>query len=418
MTQLKDVYGIISFEQRNIKVSVFQIEKHAKHCLYFRNIPLHDDLNKHLKENRAQLLSYLKEKLMKVDSFIGVKVVRYLILVPDLKMSISNKLSDKFIFNDKQELDNYIKNLPTDKEHVCLNRCVTDYVVNEQVQSTFPANVEFRANYIEYLAKKQDIAGVVDLINELHIIPRGFYNNPIAYENSILNHNQKTRVLIDMLDDCTNIYFYSKETELSKVVTIGQGKNWFIDSIAKAIKLDYANALNLLASYKNIKNVSQNIAVCNYDKAQYRLLDQLDLNSFKKITNNQINYFFKLVVDACDCINAESIHFNCDSTIYDCFEYKLNKMQPIVIDDVKLETQLQNIVGLENDNTSNIIWILNGVINEKEILTKQVPCSIDAYFDEYQQEKQFNKDVFMKFGIFLTNFVAKLGGSMDSLWKK
>ena len=418
MTQLKDVYGIISFEQKNIKISVFQVEKEAKHCLYYRNVFLNSGISKHLENNREQLLSYLKDELIKVERFIGISVVRYLILVPHLKMTINNKLSDKFVFDDKEEFDKYIKNLSVDKEHVCLTRSVTDYVVNEKVQSEFPANVEFQANYIEYLAKKQDIADVIELINELKITPLGFYNNPIAYENSILDHSQKKRMLIDMQDDCTNVYFYNTNVELTKMITVEQGKSWLVDSIAKSLKLDNASALSLLQSYQNIKLVSRNMILCNVHKPKFKSVEQLDLNTFKSITNRHINNYFKLIVDACERIDTESIHFNCDCELYDCFDYKLNKMLAVTINNVKVETQKQNIVGLENENVSNIIWILNGVINEKEILSKPVPCSIDAYFDEYQQEKQFNKDLFTRCGIFLTNFVSKLGGSMDILWKK
>ena len=418
MTQLKDVYGIISFEEQNIKISVFQVEKQAKHCLYFRNIFLHDTIDKHLKNNRDNLLAHLRHELIKAETFIGINVIRYLILVPRLKMVVNAKLSDEITSNSQAQLEEFIKSLPVSDEYVCLNRCIVDYVANEQVREDIPTEGKFKVNYIEYLAKSEDVKDIIDLINALHIEPLGFYNNPIAYKNSLLDHSEKTRMLIDMVQDATNIYFYDKKTELYRMVTIKEGKNYFIDKIMSTTKLSRSECLNLLSSFKNIKHIGQNPVICNYHKSSYKSLDQLDLNSFKILVNKEINDYFKLIVNACNKINAESIHFNSDIDVFDCFDFKLNGTQPITINHVKVETQKQNIIGLESENVSNIIWILNGAINEKEVLGKEVPCSIDPYFDEGVQVKQFNKNIFMKFGIFLTNVVAKLGGSDDSLWKK
>ena len=418
MTQLKDVYGIISFEQRNIKISVYQVEKQAKHCLYFRNLFLHNTIESHLKNNRDNLLQHIRQELIKVETFIGINVIRYLILVPGLNMIVNNKLSDDITSKDESQVEEFIKSLPTNNEFVCLNRCVTDYVVNEQIRDTIPAEGSFKVNYIEYLAKQQDVAGIIDLIKALNIEPLGFYNNPIAYKNSLLDHQEKTRMLIDMLDESTNIYFYDKKTELYRMVSIKEGKNYFIDKMMSILKLSRAETCNILAAFKNIKHMEQNAAVCNYHSCHYKALNQLGTKTLKVLISKEINDYFKKIVTACEKINAESIHFNCDLDLYDCFDYKLNYTKPITINNVKVETQVQNIIGLENENVSNIIWILNGAINEKEILGKEVPCSIDPYFDEGQQTKQFNKNIFMKFGIFLTNVVAKLGGSNDSLWKK
>ena len=418
MTLLKDVYGIISFEERNIKISVCQVEKQAKHCLYFRNIFLHDTIDTHLKNNRDNLLNHLRQELIKVETFIGINVIRYLILVPHLNMVVNSKLSDNITSDSKSQVEEFIKSLPVNDEFVCLNRAVTDYVVNEQVMDNIPIQEEFKVNYIEYLAKKEDVKDIIDLINALHIEPLGFYNNPIAYISAKLDHSEKKRMLIDMLDDSTNIYFYDKKKELYRMVTIKEGKNYLVNKIMDIVKLSRSEVLNLLAAFKNIKHIYQNAVVCNYHKDHYKSLQQLDLNTFKLIVNKEINDYFRIIVKACDKINAESIHFNCDIDLFDCFDYKLNSDKQVTFNGVKVETQNQTIVGLENENVSNIIWILNGAINEKEILGKEVPCSIDPYFDEGQQTKQFNKNIFMKFGIFLTNVVAKLGGSDDSLWKK
>ena len=418
MTQLKDVYGIISFEEQNIKISVFQVEKQAKHCLYFRNIFLHDTIDKHLKNNRDNLLAHLRHELIKAETFIGINVIRYLILVPRLKMVVNAKLSDEITSNSQAQLEEFIKSLPVSDEYVCLNRCIVDYVANEQVRDDIPTEGKFKVNYIEYLAKSEDVKDIIDLINALHIEPLGFYNNAIAYKNSILDHKEKTRMLIDMLDESTNIYFYDKKTELYRMVSIKEGKNYFIDKMMSILKLSRAETCNILAAFKNIKHMEQNAAVCNYHSCHYKALNQLGTKTLKVLISKEINDYFKKIVTACEQINDESIHFNCALDLYDCFDYKLNYTKPITINNVKVETQVQNIIGLENENVSNIIWILNGAINEKEILGKEVPCSIDPYFDEGQQTKQFNKNIFMKFGIFLTNVVAKLGGSNDSLWKK
>ena len=418
MTQLKDVYGIITFEQYNIKISVYQVEKQVKHCLYFRSIFLLDSFQDHVKSHRDAVIRYLRNELMKVETFIGVNVLRYLILVPDLKMTLNNKLSDEVSFHTKEQLDNYLKNLSTPDGKVCLNRSITDYIVNEQVQSEMPTQDVYKVNYIEYLANKADVTELCNLIDALQIEPLGFYNNAIAYKNSILDHNKKTRILIDMLDDCTNIYFYDKNTELYRIVTVEEGKDWLINQLTEITKLTKEQCINFISAYQNIKLINENPIILNCHCPHYRSLKQLDLNSFKVIVNNLINKYFQIIVDKCDSIDCESVHFNCDNSIYDCFDYKLNVCQEAFINGVKIETQYQTIVGLEHENVANIIWILNGAINENELLGKAVPCSIDPYFDEHQQERQFNKDIFMKFGIFLTNFVAKLGGSMDQIWKK
>ena len=418
MTQLKDVYGIISFEEKNIKISVFQVEKQSKHCLYFRNIFLNDTINSHLKLNRERLLAYLRQELIKVETVIGVNVIRYLILVPHLNMTINSKSSDEITYTNKNDLESYITNLPTSEEFVCLNRSITEYVVNEQVLTTAPIDGSLKVNYIEYLARKNDVKDFVELINALNIEPLGFYNNPIAYKNSILDHNEKTRMLIDMLEESTNIYFYDKKTDLYRTATIDQGKNWFVNKVSEKIKLSKEDTLNILESFRNIKHISQNVVVCNYHNDHYKSLQQLDTAYLKTMISNLIGEYFQLVVKGCEKVNADSIHFNCDDALFECFDFKLNGNDPVTINRVKVETQQQNIIGLEDENVSNVIWILNGAINEKEILGKEVPCSIDPYFDEGQQEKQFSKNVFMKFGIFLTNVVAKLGGTDDSLWKK
>ena len=225
MTNLKNVYGIISFEETNIKISVFLVCKQKQHCMYHRNIILPESLSDFLKNNRNDLIQYLQKELIKVDNFIGIKVLRYLILVPHLNMTVSNHLTDELNCANQEELNKYLNNIIIPENKVCLSHVITDYVVNEQVQLHFPQKQKFKANYIEYLADKNDIKDICELISSLCIEPLGFYNNAIAYQASLLNHEKKTRMLIDMQDDLSNVYLYDKNADLYCLKTIIRGKN-------------------------------------------------------------------------------------------------------------------------------------------------------------------------------------------------
>ena len=103
MYSLKNVFGIISFETKYIKITVAEISKNETHCLYFKKVTYPGcDINFKLNDFNGTK-TILTNELIKVDSFIGIKVKRYVLNIPNLPINMTSQTISNDNFKSEED---------------------------------------------------------------------------------------------------------------------------------------------------------------------------------------------------------------------------------------------------------------------------------------------------------------------------
>ena len=104
----------------------------------------------------------------------------------------------------------------------------------------------------------------------------------------------------------------------------------------------------------------------------------------------------------------DEIKLNCSSDFlaiykfaYDLEYLKMNEQEIGVCD--------AEIIGLENENISHLIYAINSATEESIKLDAVELTSIDPFFSEDLSTNQLKQNIIIKIGILSTNISAKLG---------
>ena len=379
MFNLKKVFGIISFEANHIKILVVENASGIQHCLYFKKVayPGHNEnfkLNDHDVTKRI-----LNIELLKVDKFIGAKVKRYLLDIPNLPINMIYQSFDNQNFKSEADICNYINNNPYYNGALCIKKQIINYKVNDRIVEQLPQSDQFTVNCLNCFINKNVISEYEKLFAELLIGEIGFYNNAFVLKNAF-RKSSKSKLLIDIYEQCANLIEYGEDNEIVRLQTVDFGTDFIKKLMMSKILVDDEKSINkIIQSFKNIYAYQENPTVINYYQNQYLKTKQLRLDDLKKI-----------------CISLVINKF-----AYDLEYLKMNEQEISICD--------AEIIGLENENISHLIYAISSATEESNKLDNVELTSIDPFYSEDMSTNQLKQNIIIKIGILSTNISAKLG---------
>lgn len=410
MYNLKKILGIISFEPKNIKILLVDCAKAAKYnCLYYKSLP-YQGYDNSFKINLDLTKKLLNGELIKVDKFLGIKVKRYIINIPNLELIFKKGMIDNHNFKNEDSIKEYLNNNVEDASNICIKSNIEGYVLNGIKLNSFPTNEPtFKAIYKSYFISKEIINQYENLFNELNIELMGVYNNALCWSN-LFEKTNKNKLLIDINELNIDLIEYDKNNEIINFKLIPFGTNWLRDLIKT--KLEINNDLiidNMIDAFKSTQTIDSNPIIANYYKDKFLDITQLDLNSLKSLivkwVSNQLEKVNNEIIG--NEYEYEQISLNCNNQYLSLYEFvadqeylKINN-QPLIIFQKKL-------IGIEEDDISNLIWIVDNIL--KTTSNNEYVSSIDPFISEEMINRQFRQNILLKFGIISTNISAKLGG--------
>ena len=191
MYNLKKVFGIISFEANHIKILVVENASGTQHCLYFKKV-VYPGYNENFKLNNYKATKQiLNNELLKADMFIGAKVKRYLLDIPNLPINTINQSFENKNFKSEEDICNYIENNPYYNGAVCIKKQIINYKVNNQIFEQLPQTDQFTVNCLNCFINKNIISEYEKMFEELLIGEIGFYNNAFVMKNAFKNHQNQ-----------------------------------------------------------------------------------------------------------------------------------------------------------------------------------------------------------------------------------
>ena len=408
MFNLKKVFGIISFEANHIKILVVENASGIQHCLYFKKVeyPGHNEnfkLNDHDVTKRI-----LNIELLKVDKFIGAKVKRYLLDIPNLPINMIYQTFDNQNFKSEADICNYIDNNPYYNGALCIKKQIINYKVNDRIVEQLPQSDQFKVKCLNCFINKNVISEYEKLFTELLIGEIGFYNNAFVLKNAF-RKSSKSKLLIDIYEQCANLIEYGEDNEIVRLQTVDFGTDFLKKLMMSKILVDDEKSINkIIQSFKNIYAYQENPTVINYYQNQYLKTKQLRLDDLKKICISlvikQINQIASFLVDK----KFDEIKLNCTSGFltfykfaYDLEYLKMNEQEISICD--------AEIIGLENENISHLIYAISSATEESNKLDNVELTSIDPFYLEDMSTNQLKQNIIIKIGILSTNIWAKLG---------
>lgn len=408
MYSLKNVFGIISFETKYIKIAVAEISKHETHCLYFKKIS-YPGYNINFKLNDFNgTKTVLTNELIKVDSFIGIKVKRYILNIPNLPISMTRQTITNDNFKSEDDVYKYIDAHPYYPGAKCIKKQIIGYVVNNQLVKKIPNQTDFLVKCLNCFINKNFIDEYENLFNKLFIKIIDIYINAFEYKD-IFSTNISNALLIDIYEQQCNLIEYNKNHEIIYAQTINLGTDWFANRLANKLQVDsIRNIDQLIQSMKYTGNCTENPVVVNYFKDKYLRTKQLKLDEFKKIclatAIKQINKLDEYLIDK----QFDEIKIQCNNMFNEVYSLACD-LGYLKIKNVNIEIDNENILGIEDEYISNLVHIFND-INQRYELTKDIKLvSIDPFVSEDMSRNQIHKNMIIKLGIQSTKMWAKLG---------
>lgn len=408
MFNLKKVFGIISFEANHIKILVVENASGIQHCLYFKKVayPGHNEnfkLNDHDVTKRI-----LNIELLKVDKFIGTKVKRYLLDIPNIPINMIYQSFDNQNFKSEADICNYIDNNPYYNGALCIKKQIIDYKVNNRIVEQLPQSDQFTVNCLNCFINKDVISEYEKLFDELLIGEIGFYNNAFVLKNAF-RKSSKSKLLIDIYEQCANLIEYGEDNEIVRLQTVDFGTDFLKKLMMSKILVDDEKTINkIIQSFKNIYAYQENPTVINYYQNQYLKTKQLRLDDLKKICISlvikQINQIASFLVDK----EFDEIKLNCavDFLTFYKFAYDLEYLK---MNEQEISICDAEIIGLENENISHLIYAISSATEESSKLDNVELTSIDPFYSEDMSTNQLKQNIIIKIGILSTNISAKLG---------
>ena len=408
MYNLKKVFGIISFEANHIKILVVENASGTQHCLYFKKV-VYPGYNENFKLNNYKATKQiLNNELLKADMFIGAKVKRYLLDIPNLPINMINQSFENKNFKSEEDICNYIDNNPYYNGAVCIKKQIINYKVNNQIFEQLPQTDQFTVNCLNCFINKNIITEYEKMFEELLIGEIGFYNNAFVMKNAF-KKSSKSKLLIDVYEQSANLIEYSEDNEIVRLQTVDFGTDFIKKLLMNKIMIDDDESIRrIIQSFKYIYTCQENPTVVNYYQGKYLKTKQLKLDDLKKIYISliikQIEQIASFLVDK----KFDEIKLNCSNDFltfykfaYDLEYLKMNEQEIGICD--------AEIIGLESENISHLIYAINSATEESNKLENVELTSIDPFFSEDMSTNQLKQNIIIKIGILSTNISAKLG---------
>ena len=408
MYNLKKVFGVISFEAKYIKILVVENATGIQHCLYFKKI-IYPGYGENFRLNDFRVTKrILNAELLKVDKFIGAKVKRYLLDIPNLPINMIYQTFENKNFKSEEDVFNYIDNNPYYNGAICIKKQIINYKVNGQLVDELPQEDNFIVNCLNCYINKNVISEYETLFEQLLIGEIGFYNNAFALKNTF-RKSSKSKLLIDVYERYVNLVEYNEDNEIIRLQTVDVGTNFVKKSLMNKILVNDDKSINkIIESFKNTYTYKENPVVVNYYQNQYLKTKQLRLDDLKKVCIStlikQINQIASLLVDK----KFDEIKLNCTDDLltfykfaYDVDYLRMNNQEISICD--------AEIIGLEDENISHLVYAINSATEESNKLDSIELTSIDPFFSEDMSTNQLKQNIIIKIGILSTNLSAKLG---------
>lgn len=422
MFNLINVYGIITFNINNVNIVIMSNQNRNNNCLYYKTINFAID---YLQKNYDLVHQTLAKELINIDKFLGLTIKRYIINIPHLLMNINPQLSDKLNLENEGKLLNYLNNLHSDKNTLNIKQEIIGYFQKQKFLKKFPTNNKpYIVSYLNYSCSNDSLNNVFRLIKDLKIVVLSFYNNATSFQLANTNNkNNKKRLLIDLTNDSTHIYAYDINNHIVNSQSINIGINTLKKQIAEMINVNDIKVVEkLLHNYSHISTIeNKDVIIANVHDESFLNVSPLTLSNLKEISIYLVKPYFEQINHELKISDFNEIYFNCDHSTKYLFECALNSIgetETIKINNLPVVIHDRTIFGLESENINNLVWILDGINNEKELHPNiQYLSSIDPYVSEELNVNNFQQNLLMKFGILTTSFSAKLGMAVDEIWK-
>lgn len=407
MYSLKKVFGIISFGPKHIKIIVADTSNDEFNCLYYKKINyLGYNINYKLNDF-DNTESILTNELIKVDKFIGTRVKRYILDIPNLPISMTNQSIKNQNFKSENDIYNYINEHPYYPNAVCIKKQIIGYIVNGQLLTKFPTESSFMVKCINCFINKNIIDEYKKLFTNLLIDKIDFYVNAFAFSNAFSINSDA--LLIDIYDEHCNLVEYNKNHEIIYTQSIDFGIKWFAKELSDILQIkDEEKMKHLIENIKCLNDNINNPVVVNYFQNKYLKTKQLKFEDFKKIclaiVIKQINNLNLYLADK----NFDEIKIHCANKIHELYLLASN-LGYLKIRNVNIGICDESIVGLEDEYISYLVYILKDINKRYETNKIMELVSIDPFFSEDISRNQFHKNLMIKLGIQSTKIWAKLG---------
>ena len=407
MYSLKKVFGIISFETRHIKIIVVDTSNNELNCLYYKKINyLGYNINNKL-NYFDDTKSILTKELIKVDKFIGIKVKRYILDIPNLPISFTNQTIENQNFKSKNDIYKYIDEHPYYPNALCIKKQIVGYIVNDQLVTKFPTKSNFTVKCINCFINKNVINEYEKLFADLLIDQIDFYVNEFAFGNAFSITGNL--LLIDIYDKHCNLVEYNENRKVIYNQSIDFGSEWFIKELGNVLKInDEEKIKHLINTIKYSNDDINNPVIINYFQNKYLKTKQLKLEDFKKICLSivikQINNLDSYLVDK----NFDEIKIHCANNFHELYSLA-SDLGYLKIKNVNIGICNESILGLEDEYISHLVYVIKDINKRYETNKITDLVSIDPFFSEDISRNQFHKNVIIKLGIQSTKIWAKLG---------
>ncbi len=422
MYNLKKIYGVISFGFDSVKIAIFDAFENTKHCLFYTSEKL--PINPYT-DNIEKTKNILTTKLLDIDKFIGIQIKRYLICIEDLSMNINIKTSDELNCKNENEILKYLNQDIESKikdNFVSLKKDILAYQTNGSICNEFPKNAKkIKVTYLDYWTKTgiDLIRNILSIIDKSNIKILGIYNTPIAYQLSSIDlYKNKNHVLIDLHNEVINIYQFDSSNRIIQINNIEFGTNWLINQLVNKLNVNSEIIISWINNFNIFKNINENIPLMNIHDQHYLELQQIAIKDFKIVCYQLIKEFFNKIIDQIDMNEISIWNINCENDWHNIFSFIIkNASKPLCIKESPVTFIKESLTCIENEKINNLIWTLNAAIYQQTKFDLFV-YSIDSYIAEEITNRQLNKSLLLKLGIFSTSLSAKLGSMGEGIWEK
>lgn len=421
MYNLKNVYGVISFNKSRIKVLVVERAESGKvNCLYNNCVSLNYLNANNQFINKEELSKTLLNMLTKADEFIGIVVKRYIVNISYMPVEIIKNISTDHEVKIDHELDladymsytskvNFL-NGNNDKTIIDLHPYL--WTLDGMNHSEFPygktgKNINFE--YYAYVANADFLKAFRDLVHECKVSIIGFINNQLSFGGLLARSNSgKKNVVIDVKSDSSTINFYDTHNILIHSESLNWGSNWMVDELKHKFNIpENVNLIPIIDSLQTVNLVDSSTSLINVHKPKFLNLmcaSAGELTKYVKIINQKFMNVVQNKINDILCrknqLSYDHIYINANSMAYSFLDISTN---------INYEFFKTNIIGIDDNNIDVLVGSIEYIYNVQKS-KKHIKYSIDPYVSQEYANRSVKRDVLLNIGLITTKWSAKLGG--------
>lgn len=421
MYNLKNVYGVISFNKSRIKVLVVERAESGKvNCLYNNCVSLNYLNANNQFINKEELSKTLLNMLTKADEFIGIVVKRYIVNISYMPVEIVKNISTDHEVKVNHELDladymsytSKVNFLNGNNDKTIINLHPYLWTLDGMNHSEFPygitgKNINFE--YYAYVANADFVKSFRDLVHECKVSIIGFINNQLSFGGLLARTNSgKKNVVIDVKSDSSTINFYDTHNILIHSESLNWGSNWMVDELKHKFNIpENVNLIPIIDSLQTINLVDSSTSLINVHKPKFLNLmcaSAGELTKYVKIINQKFMNVVQNKINDILCrknqLSYDHIYINANSMAYSFLDISTN---------INYEFFKTNIIGIDDNNIDVLVGSIEYTYNVQKS-KKHIKYSIDPYVSQEYANRSVKRDVLLNIGLITTKWSAKLGG--------